>query len=162
MRLSERQYLASDKRQDMHIARCCHYLALSKDKARYCLSDSCPHTPNPGTVSRVTNASLSTALLADRRLRQACAGISPAVMQYLESTRGATRYCLTDSPPHTPNPGTVSRATNAALSTALQAGHCLRQICADFTLQAGHSLRQTCAGISAAISEERDQPVRLY
>ena len=162
MRLSERQYLASEKRQIMHIARCCHYLALCKAQRGTVLQTVVPHTHNPGTVSRATTASLSTALQAGRGLRQICAGISPAVMQYLESTRGSTRYCLTDSPPHTPNPGTVSRATNAALSTALQAGHCLRQICADFTLQAGHSLRQTCAGISAAISEERDQPVRLY
>ena len=71
--------------------------------------------------------------------------------------------------PHTPNPGTVSRVTNAALSTALQAGRRLRQICADFTLhadlrlrqacadftlQAGHSLRQACGGMSPAVSEE--------
>ena len=74
--LSERQYLASEKRQDMHIARCCHYLALSKDKARYCLTDSRSHTPNPGTVSRATNAALSTALQAGHSLRHLCAGMS--------------------------------------------------------------------------------------
>ena len=44
-------------RQAMHIA-------------RYCLSDSSLHPSNPGTLSRVTDASLSTALQADRRLRQ--------------------------------------------------------------------------------------------
>ena len=32
--------------------------------ARYCLTDSSPHASNPGTVSRVTTASLSTALQA--------------------------------------------------------------------------------------------------
>ena len=37
--------------------------------ARYCLTDSSPHAPNPGTLSRVTDASLSTALQADRHLR---------------------------------------------------------------------------------------------
>ena len=37
--------------------------------ARYCLSDSSPYTSNPGTLSRVTDASLSTALQADRHMR---------------------------------------------------------------------------------------------
>ena len=32
--------------------------------ARYCLTDSSPHASNPGTVSRVTTALLSTALQA--------------------------------------------------------------------------------------------------
>ena len=32
--------------------------------ARYCLTDSSPHASNPGTVSRVTTASLSTAFQA--------------------------------------------------------------------------------------------------
>ena len=162
MRLSERQYLESEKRQDMHIARCCHYLALCKAQRGTVLQTVVPHTHNPGTVSRATTASLSTALQAGRGLRQICAGISPAVMQYLESTRGSTRYCLTDSHPHTPTPGTVSRVTNASLSTALQAGRGLLQICADFTLQAGHSLRHLCARISAVVSEGRVQPGRLY
>ena len=34
--------------------------------ARYCLTDSSPHASNPGTVSRVTTALLSTALQAGR------------------------------------------------------------------------------------------------
>ena len=41
------------KRQEIHIA-------------RYCLSDSSLHPSNPGTLSRVTDASLSTALQAER------------------------------------------------------------------------------------------------
>ena len=36
--------------------------------ARYCLTDSSPHASNPGTVSRVTTATLSTALQADRNM----------------------------------------------------------------------------------------------
>ena len=36
----------------------------SPQMARYCLTDSCHSVYNPGTVSRVTNATLSTALQA--------------------------------------------------------------------------------------------------
>ena len=36
-------------------------------------------------------------------------------------TKYMARYCLTDSSPHASNPGTVSRVTNATLSTAFQA-----------------------------------------
>ena len=36
--------------------------------ARYCLTDSSPHASNPGTVSRVTTASLSTALQAGHNM----------------------------------------------------------------------------------------------
>ena len=41
--------------------------------------------------------------------------------------------------PHTPNPGTVSRVTNASLSTALQAGHSLRHLCAGISLRSVRS-----------------------
>ena len=40
----------------------------NKHIARYCLPGSCPHALNPGTLSRVTDASLSTALQAGRYL----------------------------------------------------------------------------------------------
>ena len=126
--------------------RSCSTLISMRGATRYCLTDSCSHTPNPGTVSRATNAALSTALQADHSLRQACGGMSVWSCSTLISTQGATRYCLTDSCPGTPNPGTVSRVTNAALSTALQAGR---------------RLRQACGGMSPAVSEERDQPGRL-
>ena len=37
----------------------------SDDMSRYCLPDSFPVTHNPGTMSRVTTASLSTAFQAE-------------------------------------------------------------------------------------------------
>ena len=45
------------------------YLVTSQLMARYCLTDSCHCVYTPGTASRVTNASLSTALQAGRSLR---------------------------------------------------------------------------------------------
>ena len=46
------------------------YLVTSPLMARYCLTDSCRCVYTTGTASRVTNASLSTALQAGRSLRQ--------------------------------------------------------------------------------------------
>ena len=77
MRLSERQYLASDKRQDMHIARCCHYLALSKDKARYCLTDSRSGTFNPGLCPGLR----TLRLVQPYRLVTACDRLAPGYPQ---------------------------------------------------------------------------------
>ena len=45
-----------------------------------------------------------------------------AVPCYLVTSPLMARYCLTDSSHCVYNPGTVSRVTNATLSTALQAG----------------------------------------
>ena len=47
-----------------------------------------PHTPNPGTVSRVTDAALSTALQAGHSLRHLCGGMSPAVSEGQGSLTG--------------------------------------------------------------------------